>query len=270
MAVAFLSGRIGLGDTVGMNRGGWPHEHFDAVPWDQIEAMYAEMVEVNVAFDPMLSLTRSIRSSAFAEELLGLTSMHDLVITTRRSVSPFNVIVVRSISSLHAAKPGEVQMEHWASSGRNDVITRPAADIISLFWRFVSIKFSLVRADIVEFPRMRKEVMLALAALADADYQRENWPNQLAVDDLTYVVHILFDDSEVLPEPASAVGPILIDGDEIRRLETLGSVFGPVIDDYDLIPARPILDDLRWPAVISAAGDALIAMERAGGLPWPT
>lgn len=269
MAEALLSGGIGLGDTVGMQRGGWPWEHFDAVPWDEIEALYVEMVEVNDGFEPMLRLTRSIRSSVFAEELLGLTSMHDLVVTTRRDVSPFNVIVVRSISSLHAAKQGEVQMEHWASSGRNDVITRPVADVISLSWRFVSVKFSLVRADIVEFLAMRKEVMSALAALAVADHQRENWPDQLALDDLTYVVHILFDDSEVLPEPASAVGTILLDGDEITRLRTLGSIFESVLDDYELISAQPIINDPRWPLVIRAAGYALIAMERAGGLPWP-
>src|SRR5215217_473947 len=123
----------------------------------------------------------------------------------------------------------------------------------------------VLSVNAVEFTAMRREVLRALAALSDGDYQMLAWVSGQhrgigAHDDLTQNVHILYDDCQVLPMPESRLGPILLPGDEVDRLRALDRILGRLIDDLGDAPDTAYLADPRWAEVISAAGRALASM----------
>lgn len=123
----------------------------------------------------------------------------------------------------------------------------------------------------VRYPDLRRYVINAVAALSDLQYQKKVWidrdyPHENYYDDLDTNIHTLYDDYRILPEPESALGDILIDGDEVERLRTLGRVLGPIIDELGDAPDAQYLSHPSWPAVIKAAGASLSALVLAGGL----
>ncbi|MFI5719824.1 hypothetical protein [Nocardia sp. NPDC051750] len=110
----------------------------------------------------------------------------------------------------------------------------------------------------------------AVAALSDSEYQRRVWvdrilPEENFYDDLTLRVHILYDDTTVLPDPASAIGDILLGGAEIARLTALDRVLGPLIDELGEADDLQYLNHPRWPEVVRLAGHALSALVLSGG-----
>lgn len=119
----------------------------------------------------------------------------------------------------------------------------------------------------VDFPRMRDDVMFALACLSDRRYQERVWvsnegpPNYS--DDLTANVNILYDDCQVLPDPQSRVGSVLLATDEVERLHDLHAVLGPLIDELGEAPDGDYLDNRRWALVVEESAAALAAMVRA-------
>ncbi len=123
----------------------------------------------------------------------------------------------------------------------------------------------------VKYPDMRRQIMVALAALADPQHQRRVWvehiyPHENYFDSFDLNVHTLYDDTTVLTDgPASGVGDVLVEGDEIERLAVLDRALGPLIADLGDAPDEQYITDPRWPAVIRAAGSALTAMVLAGG-----
>ena len=113
----------------------------------------------------------------------------------------------------------------------------------------------------VRFPDMRNEVVTALEALADPDYQRRVWleheyPSPSYYDDLSLNTHILFDDTRVLPDPTVRLGVILY-AREVEPLRALGQVLDSMIDDLGDSDDSVYLQDARWPAVVEAARVAL-------------
>ncbi len=80
----------------------------------------------------------------------------------------------------------------------------------------------------VRFPAMRREVVCALASLADIDYQRRAWvggefSEPTVYEDLTMNINVLFDDTQVLPDPTQRLGTVLFAGDEVPALAALGA-----------------------------------------------
>ena len=121
----------------------------------------------------------------------------------------------------------------------------------------------------VEYPDMRRQVIRALAALSDSQYQQRVWVQRNVADpsfydDLTQNIHVLYDDCQVLPQPESRLRWVLIEGDEVGRLRALDKLLGPMIDDLGDAPDATYLQDGRWPAVMSAASSALSAMVLSG------
>ena len=112
---------------------------------------------------------------------------------------------------------------------------------------------------------MRAEVLEALKALSDREYQEREWGKyQEAVcryDDLALNVHILYDDCRVLPDPSSQVGSVLFpeDVDYLRRVD---AVLGPLIDQLGRSPDAEYLADPRWDLVVDAAAEALSHLAR--------
>lgn len=116
----------------------------------------------------------------------------------------------------------------------------------------------------VTFPAMRAEVVAAVAVLADPVYQQRVWveriyPNDGFYDDLTQNVHVLFDDTEVLPDPVTRVGSVLRDA-EVGPPSELAAAFEPVLDDRGDVEDAAYLADPRWPGVVAAARRASAAL----------
>jgi hypothetical protein len=125
----------------------------------------------------------------------------------------------------------------------------------------------------VELRTMRAEVARALASLADPEHQVRAWlrrpvpPTNL--DSLDTMVHVLYDDEAVLPDPARSVGSLLHEGDEVSALAALEEVFGPIIDRLGDVSEDAYLAAPEWPEVCRRAGVALAALVRGGGVDYP-
>ena len=116
----------------------------------------------------------------------------------------------------------------------------------------------------VEFPEMRAEVVGALRALSDPDYQRTRWGRYVDgvdyYDDLDLNIHILYDDCQVLPSPERAV-PQILHEDEIPVLLAVEAALGPMIRELGDRPDAEDVADPRWAGVLSAAGVACAVLQ---------
>ena len=114
----------------------------------------------------------------------------------------------------------------------------------------------------IRFPEMRRNVISAVRALADGEYQRRVWieriyPNEGYYDDFTLNLNILYDDTLVLDDPVSTLGTVLRSESEVVAMVELGSAIdealrlegdGKVDADYLASPS--------WAAVLRAASAA--------------
>lgn len=114
-----------------------------------------------------------------------------------------------------------------------------------------------------QFPAMRDEVIASLRSLSDTTHQREQWgrydPEISYYDDLSLNVHTLYDDCEVLPDPAAAVPAVLREGD-VSAFEALEAVLGPLLEQLGDRPDADYMSHPQWPEVVRAASAALAAM----------
>ncbi|MGZ8750460.1 MAG: SCO4402 family protein [Pseudonocardia sp.] len=124
----------------------------------------------------------------------------------------------------------------------------------------------------IRFPAMRQEVLSALESLSDRNHQAAAWGRHDRragrYDDLTLNVHILYDDCQVLPDPQTAVGAVLLAG-ETARLRHLHKALNPLLEDLGDSSDAVYLADPRWPSVVHAARSALDGMRNppAAGTP---
>jgi hypothetical protein len=111
---------------------------------------------------------------------------------------------------------------------------------------------------------MRSEVLSAITTLADLDHQERVWVGgdiqPGIVDNLDYVVHTLYDDVNVYPDPASTVG-IVLHPDEVEPLLALDAVFGPLIKEIGDEPDAAYLAHPKWPSVVAAAAAVHAVMQ---------
>lgn len=118
----------------------------------------------------------------------------------------------------------------------------------------------------IDFPEMRDEIREALRALSDPVHQQTRWGRYVEgvnyYDDLTVNVHILYDDTAVLPDPANAVGSVILER-EVPALRVVGNAFGPLLHDIGDRPDSDYLADPRWPLVVQAARAALNVMNES-------
>ncbi|MEV4260225.1 hypothetical protein [Kribbella sp. NPDC049584] len=128
--------------------------------------------------------------------------------------------------------------------------------------------------DVVRYPRMRRDVLDSLAVLSDVEYQERAWirgegfqPGQY--DDFGYHVHVLYDDAAVLPDPAESIGTVLVAGDEIERLRSLGQLLDALLAEHGDVSASVYMADPRWPEVGRIAALALAATIRTWAMPQP-
>ena len=118
----------------------------------------------------------------------------------------------------------------------------------------------------VQHPPMRDEVISALRSLSDPQHQAHRWgvydPDANYYDDLRLVVHVLYDDCQVLPDPASAVGTVLFP-EEVGPLRRLEAVLEPMLDELGDRPDADYLTHAKWHDVVQSAGEVLLAMQSA-------
>jgi len=118
------------------------------------------------------------------------------------------------------------------------------------------------RIPTVDRPATRRNVIRAVAALADADYQRRAWTGASedpVTGSLSACLHTLTHDAGVLPDPAGAVGRVLLPGDEIDRLTVLGAKLRAAPAPGSTRPHTAI-----WSDVVDAALHCLPALVIAG------
>jgi hypothetical protein len=116
----------------------------------------------------------------------------------------------------------------------------------------------------IRYPYMRREVVSALASLADPDHQLRVWIHQTpgaGYDSLTENIHALFDDSRVLEIPGSGVGDVIYP-DEVSSLTSLAAVYDPLITHLGDVSDERYITDPRWPEVVRRAQVALRVMHR--------
>lgn len=118
---------------------------------------------------------------------------------------------------------------------------------------------------------MRRDVLDSLAVLSDVEYQERAWiraegflPGQY--DEFDYHVHVLYDDTAVLPDPADSIGTVLVPGDEIERLRNLGRLLDALLAEHGDVGGSVFMADPRWPEVGRMAALALAAMVRSWGM----
>lgn len=111
--------------------------------------------------------------------------------------------------------------------------------------------------DTIRYPQMRAEVLEAVRALSDPDYQQRVWirgeyPHEGFYDDLTTNIHTLFDDVCVLPDPHTRVGVVLYP-DEVEALTGLGQHLDPLINELGDAADAHYLEHPQWTSVVAAA-----------------
>ena len=122
----------------------------------------------------------------------------------------------------------------------------------------------------IQYPEMRAQVVTSLRSLSNLEHQRTQWgkasEDGAYYDDLDLNVHVLYDDTTVLPDPVESVGSIIM-ADEVGVLEKFNSVLEPIIDELGDEPDAVYLAHPGWNAVINAAAEAVQVMERNDGAP---
>lgn len=125
------------------DRSGWPHP-FVAKDWVEVRDRFATAFARYPDGAYLVDILDTVLDNGFASKLAVTTSMHDLVIVDRPiSEPPLDVLIVRAPTSIHRPNDGNVLIEYLAVSNRNTAVERPAAEAVTLFWRFVQEKLGL-------------------------------------------------------------------------------------------------------------------------------
>ena len=120
--------------------------------------------------------------------------------------------------------------------------------------------------DDVDFPMMRIEAIGAVQSLADRNLQERMWinrtfPHEGYFEDLTLNIHILYDDTQVLPDPSTQLGSVLVSQAEVDALQELDGVLSPIIKRLGDRPDADYLADAQWLAVVQRAAEALAVLQ---------
>lgn len=122
-------------------------------------------------------------------------------------------------------------------------------------------------ADEIQYPWMRAQIVSALESLSDPVHQTTRWGRVEEgvnyYDDFSMNVHILYDDTTVLPSPENSVSSLLY-AEEVPALRALNEVLDPMITDLGDSPDDVYLADPRWTEVVDAARAALLTMRNSG------
>ena len=126
-----------------MRTHGWTTE-FRERSWDEIASFLDGMSGRYESFAHMSAIAHSVIDSGCSTALAGITSMHDIVVTsTPVPEPPLDVVIVRAPSSLRRPRAGHVVIEQRSLTGHDDRIETPVDEAVPLFWRFMIEKFGV-------------------------------------------------------------------------------------------------------------------------------
>lgn len=116
--------------------------------------------------------------------------------------------------------------------------------------------------NIIEFPKMRMNVLYYLIALSDASYQTNRWINHEKYGSFDEVVHCLFDDSRFEGDPRGAIGVLLFEEKEADLIKNTIDLIVELFDKCgkDLSDAEYIAKP-EWPGIMASAKMAYKAMK---------
>ncbi|WP_169950999.1 SCO4402 family protein [Microbispora sp. H11081] len=111
----------------------------------------------------------------------------------------------------------------------------------------------------VHWPEQREDVLNALRALGDRDYQEQHWRSGQGWPDLIAAVHWLIDDTFIDQAGVRALIPQLFrDEQEADRVQLVVDALLRVLDDLGpTAPDPAYLDHPTWISVLHAANAAL-------------
>jgi hypothetical protein len=114
----------------------------------------------------------------------------------------------------------------------------------------------------VRWPEQREDVIEALRALGDRDYQDQHWRSGKGLPDLTAAVHWLIDDTFIDQHGARALIPhLFLDHREADLVQMVVDALLPVLDDLGpTAPDNAYLDHPEWINVLNSAGVAYLAL----------
>jgi hypothetical protein len=119
----------------------------------------------------------------------------------------------------------------------------------------------------VQYPKMREELLETLRSLSDREYQHKAWlegdyPPGIEYDSFDEAVHFLYDNTVLAENPDAAIGVIIENEKEARSIaavcqaiDLVFDVLGTEASDEDYINSS------EWISVVEAASKALQAME---------
>lgn len=119
----------------------------------------------------------------------------------------------------------------------------------------------------VQYPKMREELLETLRSLSDREYQHKaglegDYPPGIEYDSFDEAVHFLYDDTVLAENPDAAIGVIIENENEARSIaavcqaiDLVFDVLGTEASDEDYINSS------GWISVVEAASKALQAME---------
>lgn len=112
------------------------------VTWDELAAEYDELAAQHPELEAVRDIVASIASSAVRDQLVGGTSMSDVLVAPADAVVPLDVL---RIAAVDVDGEAGVRIEHRSDTGRNDDITRGRDNAVGLFWRFVEYKWGITQ-----------------------------------------------------------------------------------------------------------------------------
>lgn len=121
----------------------------------------------------------------------------------------------------------------------------------------------------VRYQVMRVQVMQALALITDTSLHTSQWfSTRGMVDGLDGVLHVLYDDMQILDDTASYLGTVLASSREVKLLQQIGEHF-KVIDLSGQIDAERVRRSASWDQAVELSGVALAQMVINWGIEWP-
>ncbi|MEV1178613.1 hypothetical protein [Nonomuraea sp. NPDC049784] len=114
----------------------------------------------------------------------------------------------------------------------------------------------------VRWPERRKDVLEALRALSDRDYQDQHWRSGKGRPDFTAAVHWLIDDTFIDQHGARAlISHLFFDQQEADLVQMVVDALLRVLDDLGpTAPDNAYLDHPEWINVLNSADAAYVAL----------
>ena len=118
----------------------------------------------------------------------------------------------------------------------------------------------------IKYPSMRGELLHNLKKLSDDSYQSRVWvkniyPENVEFDNFDLVVHFIFDDTSLGDDPASMLGVVLYNENEVelmsalvKALDILFEKYGTVLSDEDY------MEKPEWARIVQSAQKAYSTM----------